>query len=61
MKEFMHAGRLGDLEERHRYLDTAVSALERRAYLTPNEQLTVTNLKKEKLLTKDRIAALRRE
>jgi hypothetical protein len=61
MKEFMHAGRLGDLEERHRHLDVAVSALERRAYLTPHEQLTVTNLKKEKLLTKDRIAALRRE
>lgn len=61
MKEVMMARDLNDLEERHRYLDVAVTRLERRAYLTPSEQLTMTNLKKEKLLTKDRIAALRRE
>ena len=61
MKEVMHARDLNDLEERHRSLDSAVTQLERRAYLTPSEQLTMTNLKNEKLLTKDRIAALRRE
>jgi uncharacterized protein YdcH (DUF465 family) len=61
MKEVMQARDLNDLEERHRSLDSAVTRLERRAYLTPSEQLTMTNLKKEKLLTKDRIAALRRE
>lgn len=61
MKEVMQARDLNDLEERHRNLDVAVTRLERRAYLTPSEQMTMTNLKKEKLLTKDRIAALRRE
>ena len=61
MKEVMLARDLNDLEERHRNLDVAVTRLERRAYLTPSEQMTMTNLKKEKLLTKDRIAALRRE
>lgn len=61
MKEVMQARDLDHLEERHRNLDVAVTRLERRAYLTPSEQMTMTNLKKEKLLTKDRIAALRRE
>lgn len=51
---------LTDLEARHRDLDMAVSRLDRRAYLTPNEQRTVADLKKEKLWTKDRIAKLRR-
>lgn len=51
---------LMDLEARHRDLDIAVSRLDRRAYLTPNEQRTVADLKKEKLWTKDRIAHLRR-
>jgi len=61
MKEVMQARDLDHLEERHRNLDVAVTRLERRAYLTPSEQTTMTKLKKEKLLTKDRIAALRRE
>ena len=51
---------LSDLEARHKDLDAAVSRLDRRAYLTPNEQPTVAALKKEKLWTKDRITVLRR-
>jgi hypothetical protein len=51
---------LTDLEARHHDLDVAVSRLGRRAYLTPNEQRAVADLKKEKLWTKDRIAVLRR-
>lgn len=51
---------LNDLEARHRDLDVAVSRLGRRAYLTPNEQRTVADLKKERLWTKDRIMVLRR-
>ena len=51
---------LTDLEARHRDLDVAVSRLDRRAYLTPNEQRTVVDLKKERLWTKDRIEVLRR-
>jgi uncharacterized protein YdcH (DUF465 family) len=48
------------LEARHRDLDEAVTRLDRRAYLTPNEQEKVSALKREKLRTKDRITALRR-
>jgi uncharacterized protein YdcH (DUF465 family) len=40
-------------------LDDTVSRLERRAYLTPTEQRTISELKKEKLLTKDRIVKLK--
>jgi uncharacterized protein YdcH (DUF465 family) len=50
---------LSNLETRHRDLDDTVSRLERRAYLTPTEQRTISELKKEKLLTKDRIVKLR--
>jgi len=51
---------LNDLEARHRDLDVAVSRLDRRPYLTPNEQRVVVDLKKEKLWTKDRIMVLRK-
>jgi len=50
---------LVNLESRHRDLDDTVSRLERRTYLTPTEQRTIAELKKEKLLTKDRIVKLR--
>jgi uncharacterized protein YdcH (DUF465 family) len=50
---------LVNLESRHRDLDDTVSRLERRAYLTPTEQRTISELKKEKLLTKDRIVKLK--
>jgi hypothetical protein len=60
MKDNVNAEYLVHLEARHRDLKTAVSELDRRAYLTPAEQREVADLKKEKLLTKDRIVALRR-
>ena len=56
----MSTERLVELEQLHRKLDVAVSRLERRAYLTPNEQRQMTDLKKEKLRAKDAIASLRR-
>jgi len=59
MKESVLTEYLVNLESRHRDLDDTVSRLERRAYLTPTEQRTVAELKKEKLLTKDRIVKLR--
>jgi uncharacterized protein YdcH (DUF465 family) len=59
MKESVLSEYLVNLESRHRDLDDTVSRLERRAYLTPTEQRTVAELKKEKLLTKDRIVKLR--
>ena len=59
MNESILAEYLVNLETRHRDLDDTVSRLERRAYLTPTEQRTVSELKKEKLLTKDRIVKLK--
>ena len=49
---------LAELVEEHRQLDEALKALEKRRSLTPTEQAEVTRLKKQKLLTKDRIARL---
>ena len=52
--------RLRILETEHGVLKEAVRQLERRAYLTPTEQHQVTEMKKQKLAAKDRIAALKR-
>ena len=49
---------LDELNAEHRRLDEALQALERRRALTPAEQAEVSRLKKQKLLTKDRIARL---
>lgn len=53
--------RLSMLEQKHRNLSEEVQRLERRAYLTPDEQRTISNLKKRKLQAKDQIFALKRE
>lgn len=49
---------LAELTAEHRRLDEQVQLLERRRSLTPTEQAEVSRLKKQKLLTKDRIARL---
>lgn len=49
---------LEQLTAEHRRLDEQVRMLERRRTLTPAEQVEVVRLKKQKLLTKDRIARL---
>jgi uncharacterized protein YdcH (DUF465 family) len=49
---------LAELTAEHRRLDEQVQLLERRRSLTPTEQAEMTRLKKQKLLTKDRIARL---
>jgi uncharacterized protein YdcH (DUF465 family) len=49
---------IDELNAEHRRLDEAVQALERRRALTPAEQAEMSRLKKQKLLTKDRIARL---
>lgn len=46
------------LTAEHRRLDEAVQSLERRRALTPAEQAEMSRLKKQKLLTKDKIARL---
>ena len=52
--------RLTELEMRHRQLHDEVNQLERRAFLTPDEQRLVADLKKQKLLAKDELYAARR-
>jgi hypothetical protein len=59
MKESVFREYLSTLETRHRDLDDAVARLDKRAYLTPTEQRTIAELKKEKLMTKDRIVRLK--
>jgi uncharacterized protein YdcH (DUF465 family) len=49
---------LAELTAEHRRLDEAVQVLERRRALTPAEQAEMSRLKKQKLLTKDKIARL---
>ena len=49
---------LEQLTAEHRRLDEAVQILERRRSLTPAEQAEISRLKKQKLLTKDRITRL---
>lgn len=56
----LQVDRIRELETKHRTLDEAVTRLGRRAYLTPGEQREITELKKQKLLTKDQLAVLRR-
>ena len=52
--------RIHELEMLHRDLDVAVARLGRRAYLTPHEQREMAELKKQKLMAKDQLTALRR-
>lgn len=49
---------LAELTAEHRRLDQEVQVLERRRSLTPAERAEISRLKKQKLLTKDRIARL---
>ena len=49
---------LEQLTAEHRRLDEQLKMLERRRALTPAEQVEIIRLKKQKLLTKDRIARL---
>jgi uncharacterized protein YdcH (DUF465 family) len=49
---------LEELTAEHRRLDEQVQMLERRRALTPAEQAEMSRLKKQKLLTKDRITRL---
>lgn len=61
MGEPLGEDRLFDLQKQHNDLKEAVRRYERRAYLTPSEQMQVSTLKKQKLAAKDQIAALKRE
>ena len=60
MGEPMASNRLTELQRAHSELKDEVRRLERRAYLTPNEQQHMTELKKQKLAAKDQIEMLKR-
>ena len=47
------------LERRHQTLAEKVARLEKRAFLTPAEQLEVSTLKKQKLAAKDELFQVR--
>ncbi len=49
---------LAELTAEHRRLDELLQQLEKRRALSPNERAEISRLKKQKLLTKDRIARL---
>jgi uncharacterized protein YdcH (DUF465 family) len=49
---------LAELTAEHRRLDDLLQQLERRRALTPTDRAEISRLKKQKLLTKDRIARL---
>jgi uncharacterized protein YdcH (DUF465 family) len=50
-----------DLELRHRSLECAIHELERRRdHMTPEDQSRATELKKQRLVTKDQLYSLRR-
>ncbi len=46
------------LYQEHRQLDSILSELNKKHYLTPEEELEVLRMKKEKLSKKDKIAEL---
>jgi hypothetical protein len=48
------------LERKHTELKAQIAEIHRRVFLSQQEQLQVTELKKEKLAAKDAIAGLRR-
>jgi uncharacterized protein YdcH (DUF465 family) len=49
---------LRGLWEEHQSLERQLATLETRAYLTPEEQVERSRIKKRKLATKDRIAGI---
>jgi hypothetical protein len=55
----MAVERLQELQQLHQNLKEEVVKLERRAYLTPDEQRHLTELKKQKLAAKDELYGIR--
>ncbi len=61
MKAEVAAKRLDHLRATHASLEGELDTLNRRAYLTPSEQIRTRQIKKEKLKAKDRIRLLMSE
>lgn len=49
------------LEEKHREYEEKLDELRKRTYLTPNQEFSKQEIKKKKLLIKDRMAEIVRE
>ena len=56
----MGNGDISTLEHQHQQLKQRVAELDRRAYLTPSEQIESVELKRQKLFVKDTLMELRR-
>lgn len=50
---------ISSLEQEHKRLDQAISALDKRVWLSPTEEAERKKLAKRKLTTKDRLAVLK--
>ncbi len=59
MKDATASDNVEELQARHRALAEEVRQLEKRAYLTPEEQRQITELKKQKLAAKDQLFGLK--
>jgi uncharacterized protein YdcH (DUF465 family) len=59
MKDATASDNAEQLQARHRELAEEVRQLEKRAYLTPEEQRHITELKKQKLAAKDQLFGLK--
>lgn len=59
MKEATASDNVQQLQTRHQELAEEVRQLEKRAYLTPEEQRHITELKKQKLAAKDELFGLK--
>lgn len=59
MKEATASDIVQQLQARHRALAEEVRQLEKRAYLTPDEQRHITELKKQKLAAKDQLFGIK--
>jgi hypothetical protein len=54
-------GEFRKLSEEHHHLDGLLTEIDKKVYLTPEEELERKTLQKQKLLKKDRIAEMLRE
>ncbi len=59
MNEATASDNVQQLQARHQELAEEVRQLEKRAYLTPEEQRHITELKKQKLAAKDQLFGLK--
>lgn len=53
-----HLSRIEHLQQRHTDLKRRIAALDRQRHLSPEQQILVTSLKKQRLAAKDALAGM---